>query len=55
MKEPMVEVSYALIEKDILNNELGRLPRMTLSKALEKAERMLRGSYVLVTIRKEVK
>lgn len=55
MEEPRVDLLYALTESDMRRDELGRHKGIPLSKALELAERMLRGSYVMVKIVKEVR
>jgi len=54
-EEPVVELLYALTESDVRRDELGRYKKMPLSEALKMAERMLRGSYIMVKIVKEVR
>jgi len=49
-EEPVVDVYYALTERDISLEELGRHKKVPLSKALQMAERMLKGSYVMVKL-----
>ena len=49
-EEPVVDVFYALTESDISEEELGRHKKVPLSKALQMAERMLKGSYVMVKL-----
>jgi len=49
-EEPRVDVRYALTEKDVLDDELGRIPDLPLSKALEVAERYMRGAYYMVKL-----
>lgn len=54
-EEPMVDLLYALTESDMRKDELGRYAKMPLSEALRLAERMLRGSYIMVKLVKEVR
>jgi len=54
-EEVVVDVFYALTENDISLEELGRHKKIPLSTALQMAERMLRGSYVMVKIVKLTK
>jgi len=54
-EEPVFELLYALTESDMRKDELGRHKKMSLSEAILLAERMLRGSYVMVKIVKEVR
>lgn len=54
-EEIKVELRYALTKKDLTNDELGRRKHLPLSEALKITERMLRGSYVMVKLVKEVR
>lgn len=47
-----VKLEYALTKSDIINNELGKFPPMTLEKAIETAQKLLKGQYIMIRITK---